>query len=61
MASSLSVYLGEIGRHQLLSPEQELILGRKVQAMLALQHQMQVCRPKNIIENFSEKERRILR
>ena len=37
MTSSLSSYLGEIGRHQLLTPEQELTLGRKVQAMAALQ------------------------
>ena len=37
MASSLSAYLGEIGRHQLLTPEQELMLGRKVQAMVVLQ------------------------
>jgi len=37
MASSLSAFLGEIGRHQLLTPEQELILGRKVQAMAVLQ------------------------
>jgi len=36
MASSLSAFLGEIGRHQLLTPEQELMLGRKVQAMVAL-------------------------
>ena len=35
MASSLSAFLGEIGRHQLLTPEQELTLGRKVQAMVA--------------------------
>ena len=37
MGSSLSAFLGEIGRHQLLTPEQELMLGRKVQAMVALQ------------------------
>ena len=37
MASSLSAFLGEIGRHQLLTPEQELTLGRKVQAMVGLQ------------------------
>ena len=36
MASSLSAFLGEIGRHQLLTPEQELMLGRKVQAMVAI-------------------------
>jgi hypothetical protein len=29
MVSSLSAFLGEIGRHQLLTPEQELTLGRK--------------------------------
>ena len=36
MVSSLSAFLGEIGRHQLLTPEQELTLGRKVQAMATL-------------------------
>jgi RNA polymerase sigma factor (sigma-70 family) len=36
MTSSLSAFLGEIGRHQLLTPEQELMLGRKVQAMVAI-------------------------
>ena len=64
MASSLSVYLREIGRYQLLSPEQELILGRKVQAMLDLQHQTQAYLPKTInkrfSKNFSEKQRRTL-
>ena len=36
MVSSLSAFLGEIGRHQLLTPEQELTMGRKVQAMVSL-------------------------
>ena len=36
MSSSLSAFLGEIGRHQLLTPEQELMLGRKVQAMVEI-------------------------
>ena len=36
MVSSLSAFLGEIGRHQLLTPEQELTMGRKVQAMVAI-------------------------
>ena len=27
MTSSLSAFLGEIGRHQLLTPEQELMMG----------------------------------
>ena len=34
--SSLSAFLGEIGRHQLLTPEQELTMGREVQAMVAI-------------------------
>ena len=34
--SSLSDFLGEIGRHQLLTPEEELTMGRKVQAMVEL-------------------------
>ena len=38
MVSSLSAFLGEIGRHQLLTPEQELTMGRKVQAMVASQN-----------------------
>jgi RNA polymerase primary sigma factor len=37
MASCLSTFLGEIGRHHLLTPEQELTLGHKVQAMAVLQ------------------------
>ena len=34
--SSLSDFLGEIGRHQLLTPERELTMGRKVQEMIVL-------------------------
>ena len=41
MVSSLSAYLSEIGRHQLLTPEQELTMGRKVQAMVALNERCQ--------------------
>jgi len=36
MVSSLSAYLNEIGRHQLLSPVQELTLGRTVQTMMVI-------------------------
>ncbi|WP_269605028.1 sigma-70 family RNA polymerase sigma factor [Prochlorococcus marinus] len=39
--SSLSDFLGEIGRHQLLTPEQELTMGREVQAMVALNERCQ--------------------
>jgi len=34
--SSLSDFLGEIGRHQLLTPERELTMGRKVQELVVL-------------------------
>jgi RNA polymerase sigma factor (sigma-70 family) len=53
MVSSLSAYLGEIGRHQLLTPEQELTLGRKVQAMMPLLE-----RPP---EQLTDEERRTIR
>ena len=61
MASSLSAYLGEIGRHQLLTPEQELTLGRKVQAMVALQER---CRLGGGVGDgcaYNDLERRTLR
>ena len=51
--SSLSAFLGEIGRHKLLTPEQELTLGRKVQAMVPLQDKP--------VESLSEDEKRVLR
>ena len=41
MPSALSAYLGAIGRYQLLTPEQELTLGRKVQALVVLQERCQ--------------------
>jgi RNA polymerase sigma factor (sigma-70 family) len=41
IVSSLSDFLGEIGRHELLTPEQELTLGREVQAMVALNERCQ--------------------
>ena len=40
--SSLSDFLGEIGRHELLTPEQELTMGREVQAMVALNERCQL-------------------
>ena len=39
--SSLSDFLGEIGRHQLLTPERELTMGRKVQEMVVLVNRCQ--------------------
>lgn len=61
MASSLSSYLGEIGRHQLLTPEQELTLGRKVQAMAALQERCRAAGGSGPACAFNDLERRTLR
>ena len=61
MASSLSAYLGEIGRHQLLTPEQELTLGRKVQAMAALQDRCRSAGGQGPACEFNDLERRTLR
>ncbi|MFO7630535.1 MAG: sigma-70 family RNA polymerase sigma factor [Prochlorococcaceae cyanobacterium] len=61
MTSSLSSYLGEIGRHQLLTPEQELTLGRKVQAMLALQERRAQALAADEAFSFSDLERRTIR
>jgi len=61
MASSLSAFLGEIGRHQLLTPEQELTLGRKVQAMVVLQERCSNAGGSGPACAYNELERRTLR
>ncbi|MFN5118585.1 MAG: sigma-70 family RNA polymerase sigma factor [Cyanobacteriota bacterium] len=61
MASSLSAFLGEIGRHQLLTPEQELTLGRKVQAMVALQERCSLAGGSGPACDYDELERRTMR
>ncbi len=61
MGSSLSAYLSEIGRHKLLTPEQELTMGRKVQAMVAITNRNQTNEEKAQKEHFSAEERRIIR
>ena len=61
MASSLSAFLGEIGRHQLLTPEQELTLGRKVQAMVVLQERCQLAGGSGDACQYDDLERRTLR
>ncbi|MFM7676795.1 MAG: sigma-70 family RNA polymerase sigma factor, partial [Synechococcus sp.] len=61
MATSLSAFLGEIGRHQLLTPEQELTLGRKVQAMVGLQERCQQAGGHGPACDYSDVERRTLR
>ncbi|MEB3256365.1 MAG: sigma-70 family RNA polymerase sigma factor [Synechococcaceae cyanobacterium] len=61
MASSLSAFLGEIGRHQLLTPEQELTLGRKVQAMVVLQERCSQAGGSGAACEYNDIERRALR
>ena len=61
MASSLSAFLGEIGRHQLLTPEQELTLGRKVQAMMTLHERCTFAGGSGPACDFDDLERRTIR
>ncbi|MEB3351616.1 MAG: sigma-70 family RNA polymerase sigma factor [Cyanobacteriota bacterium] len=61
MASSLSAFLSEIGRHQLLSPEQELTLGRRVQAMVALQERCSQAGGSGPACDYDDLERRTMR
>ena len=61
MASSLSAFLGEIGRHQLLTPEQELTMGRKVQAMMALTDRCMTAGGSGPACVYSDEERRIIK
>jgi len=56
--SSLSDFLGEIGRHQLLTPERELTMGRKVQEMVVLINRCQEAGGKGAACEYSEDERK---
>jgi len=56
--SSLSDFLGEIGRHQLLTPERELTMGRKVQEMVTLVNRCQEAGGKGPACEYSEVERK---
>ena len=56
--SSLSDFLGEIGRHQLLTPERELTMGRKVQEMVVLINRCQEAGGKGPACEYSEAERK---
>ena len=56
--SSLSDFLGEIGRHQLLTPERELTMGRKVQEMVVLVNRCQEAGGKGPACEYSESERK---
>ena len=59
--SSLSDFLGEIGRHQLLTPEKELTMGRKVQEMVVLINRCQSAGGKGPACEYSEVEKKTIR
>ena len=61
MVSSLSAFLGEIGRHQLLTPEQELTMGRKVQAMVALVERCQLAGGSGPACLYNDEEKRTIK
>jgi len=61
MVSSLSAFLGEIGRHQLLTPEQELTMGRKVQAMVALTERCHLAGGSGPACCYNEEEKRTIK
>ena len=61
MVSSLSAFLGEIGRHQLLTPEQELTMGRKVQAMVTLTERCQLAGGSGPACEYSDAEKRTIK
>ncbi len=61
MVSSLSAFLGEIGRHQLLTPEQELTMGRKVQAMVALVERCQLAGGSGPACHYNDEEKRTIK
>tara|TARA_Y100001968_G_scaffold98646_1_gene88708 strand:- start:2641 stop:3564 length:924 start_codon:yes stop_codon:yes gene_type:complete len=59
--SSLSDFLGEIGRHELLTPEQELTMGRKVQAMVVLNQRCKEAGRNGTECDFTNLERKTLK
>ncbi len=61
MVSSLSAFLGEIGRHQLLTPEQELTMGRKVQAMVEITQRCHLASGGGPECQYTEVERRTIK
>ena len=60
LPTSLSAYLGEIGRHQLLTAEQELLLARRVQAMLELKERCAQIGCHEFAYKYNECERHVL-
>ncbi len=59
--SSLSDFLGEIGRHPLLTPEEELTMGREVQTMVALLERCNLAKNKDKQCNYSDLEKQAIK
>ena len=59
--SSLSDFLGEIGRHQLLTPEKELTMGRKVQEMVVLINRCQTAGGRGPECEYSKEEKKMIK
>ena len=59
--SSLSDFLAEIGRHPLLTPEEELTMGRKVQAMVELTQRCQLAGGKGPECEYTDIEKKTIR
>ncbi len=59
--SSLSDFLGEIGRHPLLTPEEELTMGRKVQSMVCLLERSRLAKDNGNDFQFTEIEKRTIK
>ena len=61
MVSSLSAFLSEIGRHHLLTPEEELTMGRKVQAMTAITDRCNLAGKEGPACEYSDEELKTIR
>lgn len=59
--SSLSDFLSEIGRHPLLTPEEELTMGRKVQAMVELIERSKLAESEGSPNKYSDEEKRAIK
>ncbi len=58
--SSLSDFLGEIGKHRLLTPEEELTMGRKVQSMVKINERYQLANQEGAECEFTAAEKKTI-
>ena len=59
--SSLSDFLSEIGRHPLLTPEEELTMGRKVQSMVELKERCQSAENQESEYEYTDAEKKVIK